>query len=92
MRYFVVLSGCGYDVTVVDRQVIFTEAIPIFGCSCQFAMERPVDINETPGIWYFCGLWSSSDRVPASHIVQAAAWCDREFGASFQPYSGALAT
>lgn len=85
MTDFAVLSGIGYNVTVADRQVIF-ENSEVWGCHTQFAFERPPDLNNTPGIWYFVSLDSSSNRVPASHLVKAHEWCCETFGASFTPY------
>lgn len=90
MTHFAVLSCIGYNVTVADRQVIFTEAISISGCHTQFAFERPVEINNSPGIWYLTHLDSSSQRVCASHIVEAHRWCCENFGGSFEPYKGEL--
>lgn len=87
---YTVLSGIGYTVSVVDRQVIFESAHNIWGHHTKFAFERPIDLNNTGGIWYFVHMDSSTDRVVASHIVEALAYCEREFGASFEPYRGAL--
>lgn len=87
---YVVLSGIGYNVSVVDRQVIFEEANCIYGFMTRFAFERPVDINDTGGIWYLVHLESTTERVPASHIIAALDYCKKEFGASFEPYKGAL--
>jgi len=87
---FVVLAGIGYNVTVVDCQVIFEEATPIWSCHTHFAFERPREINDSPGIWYFVHLDSSSQRVPASHLVAAHEWCCANLGKSFEPYRGGL--
>lgn len=89
-QQFITLGCIGYIVTVEDRQVIFEERASVFGCHAQFAFERPLEINDTPGIWYLVHLDTSSDRIPASHIVQAHEWCKEQFGASFEPYKGAL--
>jgi len=88
---YVVLSGIGYNVSVIDRQVIFDSANDIYGFKTRFAFERPVDINESGGIWYLCSLESTTGRVPASHLVAALDYCKKEFGASFEAYKGALA-
>jgi len=86
----VILSGIGYRVEVADNQVLFTEEICISGCHCRFALERPPEINNSPGIWWLVHLDSTSGRIPASHIAKALEYCEREFGASFKPYSGGL--
>lgn len=85
-----VLACIMYRVSVVDRQVIFEQEIPVHGCYTRFAFERPRDINETPGIWYMVHHDASSGAVPASHLVQAIAWCEEHFGKSFEPYKGGL--
>lgn len=89
-QQFITLGCIGYIVTVEDGQVIFEERGGVFGCHAQFAFERPKEINDTPGIWYFVHLDTSSGRIPASHISHALQWCKEQFGDSFQPYKGAL--
>lgn len=91
MNQTAILSGIGYNVTVIDRQVIFEEAIPIWGAYTRFAFERPIGINDSPGIWYLVHLESSSQSIPASHIAKALEWCSEMFGKSFEAYKGALA-
>jgi len=88
----VILCGTGYSVTVQDNQVIFEEAICVWGSSSCFCLERPIDINNSPGIWWLTHLEESSGRIPASNIVQAVKWCEDNFGKSFEPYKGALKT
>lgn len=85
-----ILSGIGYRVDVIDNQVIFTEELCIHGRHCRFAFERPPDINNSPGIWWLVHLDSSSDRIPVSHISKALEYCERQFGASFQPYQDGM--
>lgn len=85
-----ILCGILYRVEVADNQVIFTEEICIHGRHCVFALERPPDLNQSPGIWWLTHLDSTSSRIPASHISKALEYCEREFGASFEPYRGGL--
>lgn len=87
---FTILSGIGYNVYVQDNQVIFNESGPMFGFHRLFAFERPKEINNTPGIWYFVHLDCSSGDIPVSHIVEASKYVNEEFGKSFEPYRGAL--
>lgn len=89
-KHFVVLASIGYDVTVADNQVIFEQSPAVWSTHTVFAFERPTEINNSPGIWYLVHLDSSSQMVPASHIVAAHAWCCEQFGKSFEPYRGAL--
>lgn len=91
MRQTAILSGVGYNVTVIDNQVIFEESHPFWGRSRIFAFERPHEINKSPGIWYLVHLDVSTDKMPVSHIVAAHAWCCEMFGKSFEAYRGALA-
>jgi hypothetical protein len=88
--HFAILGAIGYRVTVADSQVIFDQEGGIYGTHTQFAFERPKDINDSPGIWYFVWIDSSSNRVPARHLTDAVAFLERNFGHSFQPYKGAL--
>ena len=87
----VVLSCIEYQVTVADGQVIFDESRNLPGSFTRFALERPKDINDSPGIWYLVHLETSSGKIPASHIVEAVEWCSETFGRCFEPYKGALA-
>lgn len=89
--HIVTLGGIGYQWSVQDRQVIFEERIPLFGCFTTFAFERNNDLNGTGGIWYLVHLESSSERVPANHISKALEWCKERFGDCFEPLKGELA-
>ena len=90
MARFVILSGIGYNVTVADRQVIFEEAMPVYGSHTLFAFERPNDIENSPGIWWLTSLDTNRGRIPACHLAKALEWCEQEFGKSFEPYKGEL--
>lgn len=79
----VVLGGIGYRATEQDGQVIFECHGGVWGTHCRFAMEKPREINDTPGIWYLVELDASSGRVPVSHIIKAHEWCCDKFGKSF---------
>lgn len=86
----VILSGIGYNVTVLDNQVIFEESHPMWGCFRTFALERPTEINNSPGIWYLTHMESTWGKTPASHISEALRYCQETFGKSFEPYKGDL--
>jgi len=90
-RLTALLVATEYNVTIIDDQVIFNEAICVYGSHTQFAFERPHEINDSPGIWWLVHLDTSSQRIPSSHIVAAHNWCCEVFGKSFEPYKGALA-
>ena len=86
MRKEIVLGGCSYFVVTEDGQVIFEESRPVAGGGVMFSFERPREINNSNGIWYFTGLSSVSGRVPASHIEQALEYCRLNYGGNFEPY------
>lgn len=88
LKKFAVLGAIGYDVTIQDGQVVFDEAGGFYGTHTQFAFERPVDIGNSPGIWYFVWMDSSSERVPACHIHMAIDWLEENVAASFKPWIG----
>ena len=91
MKIQVVLAAIGYDVTVIDNQVIFQESCPLFGHFRMFTMERPMEINNSPGIWYMTSLDSTyGQKIPLSHLKEAIAWCENRFGKSFEPLRGEL--
>lgn len=81
---FVVLGACGYNVTAQDGQIIFEEASPIWSTMTRFAFEKTLEINDTPGVWYFVDLDSSSHKVLASHLVAAHAYCIKHYGKCFE--------
>lgn len=81
----VVLAATGYFVRYQDGQVIFEEEGPVYSTHTQFAFEKTIEINNTPGIWYFVHLDSSSGRVPASHLVAAMDYCNDFYGKNFEP-------
>ncbi len=84
------LSCCEYRVSVVDRQVIFTECVSVWSYQTSFTLERPVEINNTGGIWYLVEASLGASPIPISHIVEAVKWCEEHFGKSFEPYKGEL--
>lgn len=84
MSESVLLSCIRHNVTIQDGQIIFEAASGCWSTHTRFAFEKPREINNTPGIWYFVELDSSSGTVPASHIVQAYEWCVKHFGPSFE--------
>jgi hypothetical protein len=86
----VILGAILFNVHVVDRQVIFEEACPIYSMHCRFTLERPVDINDTGGVWQFVDMDCSLDRISMARLVQAYRWVCEQFGGDFEPYKGAL--
>jgi len=87
----VTLSAIGYNVYVLNDQVVFEESSPIWSCYTKLIFERRNEINNSPGIWYFVGM--KVDRnggVVASHIVKACEWLNENMGKSFEPYKGKL--
>ena len=86
MRYFTTLTCIGYNVTVADNQVIFTQNADSQG----FTLERPRCINNSNGIWWLSDAQFDGRKIPVSHVVEAAKWCEAMFGKNFEPYKREL--
>lgn len=84
---YAILSGIRYKVKLIDNQVVFTNCDLFF---TELVFERPVNINNTPGIWYMTGWESDNQHIPLSHIVSAQKFLNENFGESFKPYKGGL--
>ncbi|MDB6080019.1 MAG: hypothetical protein JWO82_3766 [Akkermansiaceae bacterium] len=89
MKETVILACVPYFVTIQDGQIMFHNDCGFFwmqGAPYSFAFSRDPDpIAGAAGTWDF-HPGNTDSPIAASHILRALAYCEDQFGKSFEPY------
>lgn len=83
----VLLSAIRYYVTVQDGQVIFEQADNIYGTWSRFTLEKPTEINDSPGTWKLIEIDGWGDNpMSMTRLMRAFDYVKTRFGGDFEPF------
>jgi hypothetical protein len=87
------LAAQEFQVSIVDRQVIFDSTHDIWSTHTRFALERPPMVSDghtTGGTWQFVALEATSGKIAMSTLLAALWWVNARFGGDFESYKNEM--